>query len=557
MGSLAGVRSRWAAIGAACAVALGAGGFGVVNAVVSSGEKSVFVPVSPIRVLDTRDSTEIANGTRRLVVEGAITVADGSSQLVVPSAASAVAVNITATSTRKNGGYGFVTVFPCVSESDAVPNASSLNFETGVDIANALSVSTSANGSICLYVYGTADLIVDVAGYYVDHDHDDRYYTEGEVDAALADKADVTSLLAPIVPSQPLAIDSAGQVGLFSSIAIGANGSPIISYREGTNDDLKVAACDNPTCTASTNTTIDSAGRVGYYTSIAIGANGNPVISYWDTTNLDLKVAACDNPTCTTSTNTTIDSAGVVGSYSSIAIGINGNPVISYHDGTSLDLKVAACNNPTCTGTTENDRSTKSTIDSAGQVGYYTSIAIGINGNPVISYHDGTSLDLKVAACNNPTCTTSTNTTIDSAGDVGYYTSIAIGINGNPIISYLDLDNFDLEVAACNNPTCTASTNTTIDSAGDVGYYTSIAIGTHGNPIISYSDQTNGDLGIAACNNPTCTTSTNTTIDSAFEFDGFYTSIAIGANGNPIISYGDITNGDLKVFSPWWMAGGR
>ena len=507
MGSLAGVRSRWAAIGAACAVALGAGGFGVVNAVVSSGEKSVFVPVSPIRVLDTRDSTEIANGTRRLVVEGAITVADGSSQLVVPSAASAVAVNITATSTRKNGGYGFVTVFPCVSESDAVPNASSLNFETGVDIANALSVSTSANGSICLYVYGTADLIVDVAGYYVDHDHDDRYYTEGEVDAALADKADVTSLLAPIVPSQPLAIDSAGQVGLFSSIAIGANGSPIISYREGTNDDLKVAACDNPTCTASTNTTIDSAGRVGYYTSIAIGANGNPVISYWDTTN--------------------------------------------------LDLKVAACNNPTCTGTTENDRSTKSTIDSAGQVGYYTSIAIGINGNPVISYHDGTSLDLKVAACNNPTCTTSTNTTIDSAGDVGYYTSIAIGINGNPIISYLDLDNFDLEVAACNNPTCTASTNTTIDSAGDVGYYTSIAIGTHGNPIISYSDQTNGDLGIAACNNPTCTTSTNTTIDSAFEFDGFYTSIAIGANGNPIISYGDITNGDLKVFSPWWMAGGR
>ena len=55
--SLASVRSRWAAIGAACAVALGAGGFGVVNAVVSSGERSVFVPVNPIRVLDTRDST--------------------------------------------------------------------------------------------------------------------------------------------------------------------------------------------------------------------------------------------------------------------------------------------------------------------------------------------------------------------------------------------------------------------------------------------------------------------------------------------------------------------
>ena len=180
------IRTRWAAVGATCAVALGAGGFGVVNA--------VFVPVSPIRVLDTRDSAEITNGTRRLVVEGAITVADGSSQLVVPSAASAVAINVTATSTRKNGGYGFVTVFPCVADSDAVPNASSLNFENGVDIANALSVTTSSNGSICLYVYGTADLIVDVAGYYVDHDHDDRYYTEAEVNELLADKLSTISI---------------------------------------------------------------------------------------------------------------------------------------------------------------------------------------------------------------------------------------------------------------------------------------------------------------------------------------------------------------------------
>jgi hypothetical protein len=29
-------------------------------------------------------------------------------------------------------------------------------------------------------------VIVDVTGYYVDHTHDDRYYTEAEVDAAIA-----------------------------------------------------------------------------------------------------------------------------------------------------------------------------------------------------------------------------------------------------------------------------------------------------------------------------------------------------------------------------------
>jgi hypothetical protein len=64
------------------------------------------------------------------------------------------------------------------------------------------------------------------------------------------------------------------------------------------------------------------------------------------------------------------------------------------------------------------------------------------------------------------------------------------------------------------------------------------------------------DLKIAACNNPTCTTSTNTTIDSAGDV-GAWTSMTIGTNGNPIISYLDFENNDLKVFSPWWVVGGR
>ena len=206
MGSMSGLRSRWAAIGAACAVVLGAGGFGVVSAAMSSGDRAIYVPVTPIRVLDTRSSEKVVNETVRLVIEGVITTADGVSRQVVPTDASAVAINITATSTRKNGDYGYVTVFPCMSDTETAPNASSLNFENGVDIANALNVTTSANGSICLYVFGTADLLVDAAGYYVDHNHDDRYYSKADVDAALsgiktvlagkADSVDVDAALA-------------------------------------------------------------------------------------------------------------------------------------------------------------------------------------------------------------------------------------------------------------------------------------------------------------------------------------------------------------------------
>ena len=286
-------RTRWAAIGAACAVALGGGAFGVVRATVSSGERTAYFPITPTRVLDTRNTTEVTNSTLLLTVEGSIAVVgETSNRTVVPTDASAVAINLTVTGGRKNGNYGFVTAYPCTTSSDTPPNASSLNFENGVDIANALNVTTSTNGSICLYVYGTADLIVDIAGYYADHNHDDRYYTKAQTDTALTNKANTTDLYQPVLPSAPRTLENTGYVGYNTSIAIGTNGNPIISYYDNANGDLKVAACTNPTCTTSTNTTLDNTGDVGYTTSIAIGTNGNPIISYNDYANGDLKVAS-------------------------------------------------------------------------------------------------------------------------------------------------------------------------------------------------------------------------------------------------------------------------
>src|SRR5262245_53057899 len=53
---------------------------------------------------------------------------------VVPSAASAVALNVTATNTE---GNGYVTVWPC---SQGKPNVSSVNFVAGRDASNAVIV---------------------------------------------------------------------------------------------------------------------------------------------------------------------------------------------------------------------------------------------------------------------------------------------------------------------------------------------------------------------------------------------------------------------------------
>ena len=43
-----------------------------------------------------------------------------------------------------------------------------------------------------------------------------------------------------------------------------------------------------------------------------------------------------------------------------------------------------------------------------------------------------------------------------------------------------------------------------LDTADNVGWWTSITIGTDGLPIISYDDETNDDLKVTHCSNPFC-----------------------------------------------------
>jgi hypothetical protein len=74
--------------------------------------------------------------------------------------------------------------------------------------------------------------------------------------------------------------------------------------------------------------------------------------------------------------------------------------VIAYYDATNNDLKVAKCAKAACTAGT----STLSTVDSTGDVGFFSSIAIGIDGLPVIAYQGGIGGNLKVAKCANVYC---------------------------------------------------------------------------------------------------------------------------------------------------------
>ena len=137
------------------------------------------------------------------------------------------------------------------------------------------------------------------------------------------------------------------------SIAVDANGDPMISYKDATNDDLKFATCDRSAtnCDQSADwstVTVDSAGSVGFDTSIAVDANGDPMISYFDFANDDLKFAICDrsesiggncDQTADWST-VTVDAEGIVRRYLSLALNDSGDPMISYFN---FGLKFAIC----------------------------------------------------------------------------------------------------------------------------------------------------------------------------------------------------------------------
>jgi hypothetical protein len=117
-------------------------------------------------------------------------------------------------------------------------------------------------------------------------------------------------------------------------------------------------------------------------------------------------------------------------------------------------------------------------------------LAFDANGNPHISYNDNTNNvldgDLKYASNVGGSWTTET---VDSAGDVGYYNSLAFDASGNPHIAYLDETNWNLMYASKvgANPWTTE----TIFSTGNVGWSSSLAFDASGNPHISYLDVTN------------------------------------------------------------------
>jgi hypothetical protein len=327
-------------------------------------------------------------------------------------------------------------------------------------------------------------------------------------------------------------VDSNAGASASPSLALGEAGEPHISYYDETNYDLKYASLALPVWADGRDgvqwqiETVYEEGGVGRHTSLALDQVGRPHISYLVESSLSASLGHAWHDGTTWYTEI-VDSEGG-GWYNSLALDGTGRLYVSYYycklavlpswDWICAvgDLKYARYDD---TGWhVEN-------VDSTGDVGRYTSLALDALGQPHIGYYgDG---DSKYAWYDGKNWQVET---VDSAADAGTYISSALDETSKPHISYYDSTQRDLKYAWFDGMDWHTET---VDSVGSVGQYPSLALDGQGRPHISYYDATDGDLKYAWYDEIGWHIES---VDSEGNVGG-YTSLALDEMGRPHISY--------------------
>ena len=107
----------------------------------------------PARLLDTREVGAPSQA-------GQVTELQVAGRGGVPIDATTAVLSVTAVDARQPG---FVTAYPCGSTP---PTASTVNYRVGEIVANLAVVKIGAGGKVCVFTYGTTDLLADVNGWF-------------------------------------------------------------------------------------------------------------------------------------------------------------------------------------------------------------------------------------------------------------------------------------------------------------------------------------------------------------------------------------------------------
>lgn len=121
-----------------------------------------FVPVTPCRLVDTRNPTGEFGGPPLQGNQTRSFVIPDNQDCKIPSSAGAYSLNVTAV--PHGHPLGYLTVWPT---GQPQPLASTLNSTDGRIKPNAAIVPAGTQGAVSFYVTDTTDLVLDIDGYFV------------------------------------------------------------------------------------------------------------------------------------------------------------------------------------------------------------------------------------------------------------------------------------------------------------------------------------------------------------------------------------------------------
>ncbi len=350
-------------------------------------------------------------------------------------------------------------------------------------------------------------------------------------------------------PHSRIVLDNTSMdVGEYPSIATGADGLPLISYWDKASGHLKVAHCETLDCAQFSSFVVDNTANVGKYTSLAIGSDGLGLIAYQNVTNGRIKVAHCLNVECSSSIlymATILNS----GEWISLNIGPNGLGQISFYDPVNKDLMLAQCNNVQCSSATV--QTVFASDDPQISYGKHSALTFLADGRGYIAHRgdipQAASSNFYLTRCNNAQCTNATHYGLgQAASDV----AMAVGPDGQLWVSFVE--NGGLYVRTFNTDGTGARNELPIEANVK---YTSIAVLPSGLPVVSFYDDDTDDLKLVTFQKAVVNEGPPWWLEveyqvmglDTFNNSGLYSSIAIGADGNPIIAYHEETSGDLKM----------
>lgn len=238
-----------------------------------------------------------------------------------------------------------------------------------------------------------------------------------------------------------------------------------MSFGDAATGDLVVAVCGDANCTSLDLRVVDELAHGARYTSIAVAPDGLPFMVYQgvgaSSNSPGLKWAKCTVPDCSSSTFGEGDFTdggdrfnGPAGFHASLAIVPEGAAVVSHQlarSNTDSYLRYVRCGS--VVGSLGCSFPTTLEGGDPSVTGLHTSIAVGPDGLPVISYYNETAGQLKVAKCLDPAnCAPSFRNVADSPA--GAHTSITLGVDGLPLVTYRDGTTGALKVAHCSNGFC-------------------------------------------------------------------------------------------------------